>query len=75
MGVMRTEICGPETAVVGQSEACDAAQSPIDAIMTRRIACRDFAMLRSRDERSSRYSTSRASRQAVRTSSPGMSTC
>ncbi|OSJ18162.1 hypothetical protein BST63_06740 [Bradyrhizobium canariense] len=30
-------MCGPEEAVIGPSE-----QSPIDEIMTRRIACRDF---------------------------------
>src|SRR3954454_12169648 len=39
---IRTRMCGPEEAVVGQSEECGAAQSPIDEIMTRRIACRDF---------------------------------
>jgi nitroreductase len=42
MSVIRARMCGPEEAVIGPSEECGAAQSPIDEIMTRRIACRDF---------------------------------
>jgi nitroreductase len=42
MSVIRARMCGPEEAVIGPSEECGAAQSPIDEIMIRRIACRDF---------------------------------
>src|SRR3954449_1953525 len=42
MSVIRARMCEPEEAVIGPSEECGAAQSPIDEIMTRRIACRDF---------------------------------
>jgi nitroreductase len=35
-------MCGLERAVIGPSEARVAAQSPIDEIITRRFACREF---------------------------------
>jgi len=75
MGINHATISGPKEAVIDRREDCALAQSPIDQILAGRFACREFCNAPVRDRRSSRSSGSRGLRPAVRTSSPGTSTC